>query len=160
MFSICPEVFLFDLAVISLPGTDVWGFPGLHEADHARGGPRWILQGPLSQLAEGCLLHRPHLLLVRAVLWPPVRHEEEGRLKGTCVAACCSPQEGRLMALLCHEMSELPHPVGITAWGQAEGEGNCSSAGDTELLGWEPFNRALFFCLLSYQYTFSGERRT
>ncbi|XP_066188071.1 mitochondrial thiamine pyrophosphate carrier isoform X2 [Sylvia atricapilla] len=81
-------------------GTDVWGSPGLHEADHARGGPRWVFQGPLSQLAEGCLLHRPHLLLVRAVLWPPVLHEEprehqeEGRLKGTSVAACCSPQGG------------------------------------------------------------------
>lgn len=101
--------FLVNLVAISLPGTDIWGSPGLHEADHAGGGPRWVLQGPLSQLAEGCLLHWPHLLLVRAVLWPPVRHEEprehreERRLKGTCVAACCSPQEGRLMALLCHQ---------------------------------------------------------
>lgn len=93
VFSSCPEVFLFNLVAVSLPGTDVRGSPGLHEADHARRGPRWVLQGPLSQLAEGCLLHRPHLLLVRAVLRPPVcpeeprEHEEEGRLKGMCVAA-------------------------------------------------------------------------
>lgn len=76
VFSSCAEVFLFNLVAISLPGTDVWGFPGLCEADHARGGPRWVLQGPLSQFAEGCLLLWPHLLLVRAVLQPPVHHEE------------------------------------------------------------------------------------
>lgn len=95
---------------ISVPGTDVRGSAGLHEADHERGGPRGVLQGPLPQPAEGCLLHWPQLLLVRAVLWPPVCHEgprehrEEGRLKGMCVAACCAPQEGRLMALLCHQL--------------------------------------------------------
>lgn len=51
------------------------------------------------------------------------------------------------MALLCwkHQSSQSsPSLWGITSWDQAEGEGDCSSAGDTELLSWKPFTRALF----------------
>ncbi|XP_065503862.1 mitochondrial thiamine pyrophosphate carrier isoform X2 [Caloenas nicobarica] len=87
-------------------GTDVQGSAGLHKADPARGGPGWVLQGPLAQLAEGCSLHWPRLLLVRAVLQPAVcpeehrQHYEEGRLKE---ASICLPgvllEEGKLMAL-------------------------------------------------------------
>lgn len=52
------------------------------------------------------------------------------------------------MALLCYEHvgngQRFPRLWGITSWDQAEGEGDCRSAGDTELLGWKLFNRALF----------------
>ncbi|KAM9638048.1 mitochondrial thiamine pyrophosphate carrier isoform 2-T4 [Morphnus guianensis] len=57
-------------------GADVQRSPGLHKADHARGGPGWILQGPFAQLAESCCLYWPCLLLVRAVLQPAVCPEE------------------------------------------------------------------------------------
>lgn len=170
VFSICPEVFLFNLVAISLPGTDVRGFPGLHEADHARGGPGWVLQGPLSQLTEGCLLHWPHLLLVRAVLRPPVRpeepreYEEEGRLKGTCVAACCSPQEGGLMALLCHEhVGNIRAHRAPPACGESPPETKQKEKATAVLL--ETLNclagsrsTERFSSVSSYQCTFSGER--
>lgn len=97
---------MFNLFTISPPGTDVQGSLGLRKADPARGGPGWVLQGPLTQLAEGCGLHWPGLLLVRAVLQPAVRpeeHRQRYKERGLKKASICLPgvllEEGKLMAL-------------------------------------------------------------
>lgn len=93
----------------------------------------------------------------------PQEHEEEGRLKGRCVAACCSPQEGRLMVLLCHEcVGNVRAPRAPPACGESP-PGTKLKKATAVLL--ETLNCLAgscstehFSCLLSYQGTFGGER--
>ncbi|XP_006145877.1 mitochondrial thiamine pyrophosphate carrier isoform X3 [Tupaia chinensis] len=62
------------------PGTELQGSPGLRQAGATGGRRPGLLQGPVPQPAEGCTVHRLHVLLVRVLLQPLPLHEEGRQL--------------------------------------------------------------------------------